>query len=145
LVDCRNGTVRFRYRDNQDPDETDGRGRRKTLPLPVDVFLQRLLEHVPPPSLQMVRTYGLYANNQQAERAVARGLLGQEPEEKAAKLTWRDVCLRLGQQAATVCPVCGAALVVHGRIPPQRQRLEEPTLPTAAPPPLAQPPPARVA
>ena len=72
LVDCRNGTVRFRYRDNQDPDETDGRGRRKVLPLPVDVFLQRLLEHVPPPNLQMVRPYGLYANNKQAERAVAR-------------------------------------------------------------------------
>ena len=145
LVDCRNGTVRFRYRDNQDPDETDGRGRRKVLPLPVDVFLQRLLEHVPPPNLQMVRPYGLYASSKQAERAVARGLLGQEPEEKAAKLTWRDVCLRLGQQAATVCPVCGATLVVHGRIPPQRQRPEDQALPTATPPPLAQPPPAKVA
>jgi len=30
LVDCRNGMVRFRYRDNGDRDEKDGRGRAKT-------------------------------------------------------------------------------------------------------------------
>ena len=51
--------VRFWYCDNRDPDETEGRGRRKILPLPVDEFLSRLLEDVPPPGLQTVRPYGL--------------------------------------------------------------------------------------
>jgi Putative transposase len=47
LVDCRNGVVRFRYRDNRDKDPEEGRGRRKILPLSADQFLSRLLEHAP--------------------------------------------------------------------------------------------------
>lgn len=140
LVDCRNGMVRFRYRDNRDRDESDGRGRGKTLPLPVDTFLQRLLEHVPPPNLQTVRPSGLYASSKRCERAVARVQFDQAPEAKPAKIRWQDICARLGRQAAAVCPQCGARLVVHGRIPPRRIGGEGQT-DAAAPPPLAQPPP----
>ena len=93
----------------------------------------------------MVRAYGLYASSKQSARAAARDTLGQQPEQKPAKLTWRDVCLQLGRQSATVCPVCGAALVVHGRIPPPHQRPQDQALPAAAPRPVAQPPPAKVA
>ena len=129
LLDCRNGVVRFHYRDNRDQDE-EGCGKRKILPLPVDEFLARVLEHVPPPGLQTVRSYGLYANSKQAERAVARGHFQQGPEERRRKLTWQELCVRLGHPAATVCPVCGRELVVHGRIPPTRH-----------PQAVAQPPP----
>ncbi len=38
LLDCRDGVVRFWYRDNRDEDEAEGRGRRKILALPVDEF-----------------------------------------------------------------------------------------------------------
>ena len=144
LVDCRNGVVRFRYRDNRDRDESDGRGRAKTLRLPVDQFLQRLLEHVPPPSLQTVRPYGLYANSKRSVRAVARVQFDQPPEAPPAPIRWQDICARLGQQAATVCPQCGAPLVVHGRIPPRRPGRNE-SADAAAPPPLAQPPPTKAA
>ena len=115
LVDCRNGVVRFWYRDNRDLDPEDGRGRRKILPLPVDEFLARLLEHVPPPGFQTVRGYGLYANSKRAEWAVAREHFGQEPELAAVEFTWRDFCDQRGHSAATVCPVCGTPLVVYGR------------------------------
>ena len=79
LLDCRDGVVRFRYRDNRDRDAEDGQGRRKILSLAVDQFLARLLEHVPPPNLQTIRGYGLYANNKQAQLAVARERFGQTP------------------------------------------------------------------
>lgn len=144
LVDCRNGVVRFRYRDNRDRDESDGRGRAKTLRLPVDQFLQRLLEHVPPPSLQTVRPYGLYASSKRPVRAVARVQLEQPPEVPPTPVRWQDICARLGRQAATVCPQCGAPLVVHGRIPPRRPGREG-SADAAAPPPLAQPPPTKAA
>jgi hypothetical protein len=144
LVDCRDGMVRFRYRDNGDRDESDGRGRWKTLRLPVDEFLQRLLEHVPPPSLQTVRAYGLYANSKRPVRAVARVRFDQQPEAKPVKIRWQDICVQLGRPAATVCPQCGAPLVVHGRIPPRRGgSAQQPA--AAAPPPQAQPPPGQAA
>jgi hypothetical protein len=57
--------VTFRYADNQDPD-AQGRGTRKLLPLSVEDFLQRWLLHVPPPGLQVVRAYGLYAPTKRA-------------------------------------------------------------------------------
>ena len=115
LVDCRNGVVRFWYRDRRDVDANEGRGRRKLLPLPVDQFLARLLEHVPPPGFQTVRAYGLYASSKRAEWAVAREHFGQEPELLPVEFTWRDFCARMGHSAAAVCPVCGAPLVVYGR------------------------------
>ena len=69
--------VRFWYRDNRDEDEAEGRGRRKILALPVDEFLARLLEHVPPPRLQTVRPYGLYASSKQPQRASTEAKRGQ--------------------------------------------------------------------
>lgn len=148
LVDCRDGVVRFWYQDNRkqgDSDEHDGRGRRKLLPLPVGEFLRRLLEHVPPPSLQTVRGYGLYASGKQDQRDLARLELDQPPEEPPPKVSWREVCQRLGRKTATVCPQCGAPLVVHGRIPPQRPGQRSAAAPSPLPVPLAQPPPLKIA
>lgn len=72
LVDCRDGVVRFWYCDNRDPDETEGHGRRKILPLPINKFLSQLLKHVPPPKLQTIRPYNLYTNNKRPQQTVAR-------------------------------------------------------------------------
>jgi hypothetical protein len=152
LVDCRDGMVRFWYCDNRDPDETEGRGRRKILPLPVDTFLARLLEHVPPPGLQTVRPYGLYASSKRPQRAVARAQLGQaaEPVERP-KLSWWELCERLGIEVQQACPVCGAPLVAHGRFQRGRySRLDHPSPPPLPPrdeepEPLAQPPPRQAA
>lgn len=113
LVDCRNGKVRFRYRDRADDAESGG--RRKTLSLDVDTFLSRVLEHVPPPNLQTVRGYGLYANSKRDDLAVARGHFGQTPESEKAKVTWQDLCEQLGRTEQTVCPECGERLILHSR------------------------------
>ena len=152
LVDCRDGVVRFWYCDNRDQDETEGRGRRKILSLPVATFLARLLEHVPPPGLQTVRPYGLYASSKRPQRAVARAQLGQaaEPVERP-KLSWQELCQRLGLEIPQACPVCGAPLVVHGRFPRGRFSRHDHPSPPPLPPrdeepePLAQPPPRQAA
>jgi len=152
LLDCRDGVVRFWYRDNRDQEEAEGRGRRKILPLPVDEFLARLLEHVPPPGMQTVRPYGLYASSKQPQRAAARAQLGQPPEPAdRPKLQWWELCARLGLEVQRVCPVCGAPLVVHGRFPHGRfSRLDQPSPPPLPswddpPQPVAQPPPRQAA
>jgi hypothetical protein len=64
-------SVTFRYADNQDPDE-QGRGTRKLLTLTVEEFLHRWLLHVPPPGLQVVRAYGLYAPTKRAALGQSR-------------------------------------------------------------------------
>jgi hypothetical protein len=152
LLDCRDGVVRFWYRDNRDEDEAEGRGRRKILALPVDEFLARLLEHVPPPRLQTVRAYGLYASSKRPQRALARAQLGQaaEPVERP-KLQWWELCERLGLEVQRVCPVCAAPLLVHARFERGRySRLDQPSppplVPREEPPePVAQPPPGQAA
>ena len=67
-----------------------GGGRRKVACLDVDEFLSRLLEHVPPPNMQTVRGYGLYANSKRAELCVARQHFGQSAElPEVEPVTWR--------------------------------------------------------
>jgi hypothetical protein len=48
--------VTFWYTDNTERD-VQGQGTRKTLPLSAAEFLTRLLTHVPPPGLQVVRSF----------------------------------------------------------------------------------------
>jgi hypothetical protein len=55
----------------------------------VDEFLARVLEHVPPPGMQTVRGYGLYANSKRAELAVAREHFGQTPLPAPVEIDWR--------------------------------------------------------
>ena len=56
LLDCRDGQVRYTYRDRQDGD------RRKVDTLPAAEFLQRFLQHVLPDGFCRIRHYGLLAN-----------------------------------------------------------------------------------
>jgi hypothetical protein len=106
----------FSYRDNRDQDPRTGRGRRKTKPMAVEEFLSRLLQHVPPPGMQMVRAAGLYASVKRDDLALARRLLGQAPLEPVGKVRWQDLLKELGCPERTRCPVCGAELITHSLI-----------------------------
>jgi hypothetical protein len=99
--------------------------------VPVDQFLARLLEHVPPGNLQTIRPYGLYANSKRSELAVARGNFGQEPRPAKSTLGWEDFCQRHGIEPASdcTCPVCGARFELlgsfaAGRDPPAEVAVE---------------------
>ena len=116
LVAYRDGAVSFRYRDNRELDAESGRGRTKVLPLPAGEFLRRVLEHVPPPGMHTVRSWGLYASSRRADLARARSALGQPPLPSGPpRVRWQDVLCRLGQDAASRCPTCGAELVAWGQ------------------------------
>jgi hypothetical protein len=93
--------------------------------VPVDQFIARLLEHVPPGDMQMVRPYGLYANSKRAELGRAREQFGQEPKVSKETLGWTEFCEQYGIEPTSVCtcPQCGARFVrlgtfAAGRDPP---------------------------
>ena len=113
--------VTFRYADNQDPD-AQGRGQRKLLSLSVADFLQRWFLHVPPPGLQVVRAYGLYAPTKRAALTQSRQALGQAPLEAPPALDWQTYCAQRGAQHPERCLVCGQRLLRTATVPPQRHR-----------------------
>ena len=118
IIDVQQGKVRIRCREihGVEAEGEPGRGRRRVVALPVDEFLGRLLEHVPPAGMQTVRPYGLYANSKRADLAQARCHFGQEPRPAAAALRWPEFCQRHGIEPAgnRTCPVCGARFVLLG-------------------------------
>ena len=79
----------------------------------------------PPPNLQTVRAYGLYAACKREELAMARQHLGQPPlPAEPKKMSWQEFCVRLGRSKEAYCPVCGEELQIlatfqRGRDPPR--------------------------
>lgn len=116
--------VSFRYGDFREADGA-GRPRSKVMRLSLPEFLGRLLLHVPPPGMQMVRSYGLYASKSREALEAARAVI--EPSAEWAE-AHRRLDRRHGPECAPrgpSCPVCGLALVVvaesesaPGGIPP---------------------------
>jgi hypothetical protein len=130
--DDRTGTLR--YADNQDL-AAQGRGRRKLLTLKVEDFRQRWLLHVPPPGLQGVRAYGLYAPTKRAALTQCRQALDQAPVTGPQTLDWQTYCAHQGEQHPECCPVCGQRLIRTATLAPQRpSRSSELGCSTGAPP-----------
>lgn len=119
LLSEEGGYVKFRYRLSA-LEGGDGK-LQGTLSLPVNVFLARWFEHVPPKRFQCVRGYGLYSGNQHSQLAVAREVLGMPPlagtEERPS---WQEVCDAAGMDTACRCPVCGKILISHHAFEPGR-------------------------
>lgn len=112
--------VRFRCRARREVEAAT-----TTTRLTTDDFLLRLLQHVPPRGLRVVRGYGLYAGGQRVLLNAARELLGQValPAEPPEPPTWQMICERAGGSDWGRCQTCGATLLVFhfpssGRPPP---------------------------
>jgi len=109
--------VTFWYTDNQDPD-AQGRGTRKTLTMTAEEFLTRLLTHVPPPGLQVVRSFGLFAIAARRTLAACRAQLGAVEasavvpvEASTAPLSQRALPFPSPGLRSRTCPQCGRALI----------------------------------
>ncbi len=112
LLEVRDGQVHFRYRV---PSNAAGdRTRQAVMCLGVLEFLRRLLEHVPPRTLQTVRGYGLYSGNQHSHLPEAFEALGAaRPNLASGKLTVLELLEQLGiDTSANCCPVCGKELII---------------------------------
>jgi hypothetical protein len=128
LVGFDGESVCFRYGDFRDADAA-GKPRSKVMRLSTREFLGRLLLHVPPPGMKMVRSYGLYAPRCREALEAAHAVIEPSPE-------WRQARRRLDRRHGPArapqgprCPVCGLALVVVGEstasgIPPPAPTLE---------------------
>src|SRR2546426_6610993 len=105
ILDCRDGLVRFRYKDY-----AHGHAR-KEMTLSATEFLRRFLLHVLPAGFMRVRHYGLLANRQKHEKlARCRELLGCHPSPALAPRPPESVPERIKRLTGvdiTRCPVCG--------------------------------------
>jgi hypothetical protein len=122
LIAVENGEVVFRYRL---PARRGGDGQRQAIMrLPVETFLARWLEHVPPKRFQSVRGYGLYSGNQHSRWREAADALGVgEVSTDQEQRSWQAWCEAAGISEACCCPHCGKQLISHheftaGRGPP---------------------------
>jgi hypothetical protein len=86
--------VIFRYRDSRD-------GKEKPMTLKTEIFISRVLWHVPVKGQHNVRYYGLYVPGAKAKRERIREQLGDALGEAVAATPKRE----------RNCPTCGRALV----------------------------------
>ena len=108
-------TVSFAYTDNR---ERDAGKRHKVMKLEVFEFIRRLLEHVPPVGMRVVRSYGLYANGARRHALTrARRCLAQPPPAEPAKASIDRLVVKLSLPDPRSCPQCGRKLVVVGELP----------------------------
>ena len=79
--------------------------------LPIGDFLQRVLQHVPPPGTQVVRSWGLYQARHADALTVCRAQLDQPPVVLPVRLDGQTVCAQRGDAHPEQCPICGQLLV----------------------------------
>lgn len=126
LVACNGETVTFGYVDNHSRGVDKSAGQQQ-MTLPMADCLQRVLQHVPLPGTQVVRSWGLYSPRQAAALSECRGQLGQPPGVLAVRVDWQSVCAQRGSAHPERCPSCGQLLVCTGMI--RRGGVAPPALP----------------
>lgn len=96
-----------------------GREKKRLLTLPVAEFIHRFLQHIPLPSLMVVRSFGLYASSKAKELKLCHKLLGTTPVEQEQPIHWQDILQStFSTQSSQLhdtpwqCPLCGKRLVV---------------------------------
>lgn len=101
LVSMDESSVTFRYRDYRDKNTV------KLMTLDAMEFIRRFLMHVLPPGFQKIRYYGIMSNrNRKTKLAKCFKLTGTLPV-KIAKLTAKDLILKVFGVDITICPHCG--------------------------------------
>jgi len=102
--------ISFRYCPHRDEHDTT-RGAQ-LMRLTPEAFFSRYLAHVPPPGVQSLRAYGLYAHTQRTLLDQARQHLGQPPVETPEPITPQAFLARfVNAPLNTHCPRCGHALI----------------------------------
>jgi hypothetical protein len=104
--------VTFRWKDYRARAGATGREWIKTMTLPADEFIRRVLLHVLPDGFHRIRHYGLFASGTRAAHiARIRSLLAAAPPRSQAE----PEPTASGDAPALACPCCGGRLVVIER------------------------------
>jgi len=115
LEDAPAGEVRFRW-GAYDP-TTGTRERTEVETLSVDDFLQRYLQHVPPPHYQTVRHYGLYTSAKQDAYEHCCEALSARQFDTLSPASDTDAPDTDAWREQHTCPVCGTPLMVSTVLP----------------------------
>ncbi len=101
IVRFQDGYVTFRFKDYH-------KGRTQSYKkLPVLVFMDRLLQHLPEINFRQVRHYGLFSNAKRTEAlGLARRLLAQRKKRRPAPETWEQRRKAAGNRKPLSCPQC---------------------------------------
>jgi hypothetical protein len=104
LLDIEDGQVRFRWKDYRDNNQ------QKTMVLPAEEFIRRLLLHVLPDRFQRIRYYGFLGNRYRRQKlALCRQLLGM-PENAMPdcdpSIDYRDLYEEITGSSLWTCPIC---------------------------------------
>jgi hypothetical protein len=94
-----------------------GRKKPKFMTLGISEFIERFLQHIPPPNARWVRAYGLYSPSKTEALDKCRALLGQDPAEKPEKIQWQDG-IKDSEDHPELCPICGKRLIRGSDIKP---------------------------
>jgi len=130
LVDLKDGRVSFTWRDYRHG------ARTKNMPLEVDEFIRRFLQHVLPTGFVRIRHYGLLANRYRALNLTrCRAALGVDvatEDDQTQEPDWADLVETLTGEDPRRCPKCKRGqlvrlrdiapirlpLIAHSRVPP---------------------------
>ena len=121
LVDCYNGSVRFRWKDYR------AHGKPKVMSLQADEFIRRFLLHVLPRGFRRIRHFGFVANRHRTVKLsqIRVALDAPEPTPKEKTEGYREVYAALTGRRLDICPCCGGRMIEIGimpRTPPARPK-----------------------
>lgn len=94
-------TVTFHYRDYKD------KGMVKPMRLDAMEFIRRFMLHVLPSGFQRIRYYGFLSNCNRKTKLLKCLRLTRTPVKPKAKLTAKELILKLTGVDISVCPACG--------------------------------------
>jgi len=106
IVKFDQGYVTFRFKDYR------RRGAQSFKKLPVLVFIDRLVQHLPERHFRKIRYYGLFSNTKRKKQLViARQILAQRKKRRPSPTTWEQRRKATGDRRPLSCPWCDYPMV----------------------------------
>jgi len=102
IVKFEKGYVTFKFKDYHKG------GSQSFKKMPVLVFIDRLVQHLPEHNFRQVRHYGLFSTAKRTQcLAKARQLLAQRKKRRPTPMTWEKRRKAAGDRKPLSCPQCG--------------------------------------
>ncbi|MCG8573159.1 MAG: IS91 family transposase [Spirochaetes bacterium] len=112
IISYQNKNVTFYWKDYKD------NNKRKIMLLSDTEFIRRFLLHILPENFVRIRSFGFLSNKSKKKKlSLCRKLL-KVKVDKAEKLNWQELCLKLTGIDPGICDICNKGkFIVTGNIP----------------------------